>query len=318
MAIQTYSSESLAETAANQPKLSEITTGDDLANLVQTRNPVVATGTERSPDAPPEPQVEGQSEKKGAKHDVQSRINELTRLRKEAEEFAEEEYNNRLRAERRIGELEEQLKTQPEPPKAPVTPQQEELKEPNEADFKDITSFTKAWSEYTLKLADRRVAEARQQERVRAAVEVENAELQKRVAAAKEDFDDFERVITNASRDKQIPVHVERAIRESEYGAHLAYHLAKNPDDESRILSLTPAKALLELGKIEDRYARKTKVTSTTEAPKAKPTIETSRAPAPVSSIKAESGTVITNSAEARNYQEYRRLRMEEKRHNRR
>lgn len=319
MAIQTLTSDSLAEVAANKQALSGITNGDDVTAAVISRSsPVVGTGTERSPDAPPEPQGDVQAERKGAKNDVQSRINELTRLRKEAEEFAEDEYNNRLRAERRIGELEEAIKTtQPTQPVAAVQAK-DELKEPSEADFTDIGSFTRAWSEYTLKLADRRAAEARNQERALMAAEAENAELAKRVAVAKDEFDDFDKVI-GASRNKQIPQHIELAIRESEYGPHLAYHLAKNPDDESRILALTPARALLELGKIENQYAaRRVKVTSTTETTRQQPQIETTRAPAPVSSIKAEAGSVPSSSSEARNFNEYRRIRQEELRRNRR
>jgi len=319
MAIQTVTNDNLAEYAAERTNRTEIRTGEDVIAAVTKDTPILATGEEKSPDAPPEPQADQQPERKGEKRDVQARINELTRLRKEAEEFAEDEYNSRLRAERRIGELESQLKQIEGSARVAEPPKQDELKEPNEADFKDITSFTKAWSEYTLKLAEKKAAEAREQERQRLALEVENERLKQRVDAAKADLEDFEEVISRGARDRQIPVHIERAIRESEYGPHLAYHLAKNPDDESRIFGMTPAKALLELGKIQDTYERKAtvKVTSTTEAA-LKPTVETTRAPAPVSSIKAEAGAVPTSSSQARSFVEYRQLRMAEMRKNRR
>ena len=322
MAIVSVTADDLAGLVANQNANVAINTAQDVIDTVQSRmNPIVATGEQRTADAPPEPQgnADSQDRKPQPKRgDVQGRIDELTRLRKEAEEFAEAEWNSRQVAERRIGELESQIKALETSPK-PEPPKQDELKEPQESDFKDIGSFTKAWSDYTLKVADKRAGEAREQERQRLLMEVENERLKTRVDAAKAQLDDFDTVISAASRDKQIPIHVERAIRESDYGPHLAYHLAKNPSEEARIFGLTPAKALLELGKIEDRYASTVKVTSTTD-PKvlAKPTPETTRAPAPVSSIKADSGTVVTNSSEAKSFSDYRRLRMEEMRRNRR
>lgn len=152
------------------------------------------------------------------------------------------------------------------------------------------------------------------------AAEAENERLQTRVQAARADLSDFDDVIAGAAKDRKIPVHIERAIVESEYGPQLAYHLAKNPDEEARIFGLTPAKALLELGKIQDSYERRSsvKVKSTTEPALPKPTVETTRAPAPVSSIKAEAGAVPSTSSEARSFAEYRKLRQAELRQNRR
>jgi len=322
MAIKSVTADTLVELAANQPNPAEIQNADQMVAQAVTvnelNNPIVGSGEERSSDAPPEPQSGSkQSAKKSSKHEVQGRIDELTRLRKEAEEFAESEWNSRQEAERRVAELEAQIKAL-DATRVPEAPKQDELREPQEADFKDISSFTKAWSEYTLKLAEKRATEAREQERNRLLMEVENERLKTRIDAAKAQLSDFDEVIQAAPRDRTIPAHIERAIRESDFGPHLAYHLAKNREEEARIFSMSAAKALLELGKIEDKYASRVKVESTTDPKPRTTTLETTRAPAPVSSIKADSGTVTTTSSQATSFAEYRRLRMEEMRRNRR
>ena len=324
MAIETVNSANLAEyVAARVTKGTEISNGEQLTAAAVKAAPkaaekptetktddgvTITTGAETSSQAPPEPQGDGEH-KKGEKKDVQSRINELTRLRKEAEEFAEDEYNARLRAERRIGELESQLKTpQAEHPKAP-----EDLKRPSPKDFTTQEAYDAALDDYDRKRDERIAAKVAAEERARIAMERQNEAMQARVNSAKAELDDFDEVIAQADRNAPaVPPHVQAAIYESDYGPHIAYHLAKNPDEQKRIFSLPVAKALLELGKIETRYQKAE--AAAPAAPKPQPTIETTRAPAPVSSIRGESGTVQTDLASPMPFEQYKKLRMEQRR----
>lgn len=324
MAIQTVTADNLAGYVAERTtKGSDIATGEQLVAAAEKATPktasvVVATGEEKTPDAPPEPQgsVADRAEtatKKEGKKDVQERINELTRLRKEAEEFAEDEYNNRLRAERRIAELENQLtQAKPvEPPKA------EALKEPDPKDFADIAAFTKAWTDYNSKVTEQKIAQAREEERQRVAWERQNEEMRKRVERAKADIPDFVDVIESADRVKlNVPPHVQALIVESDYGPEIAYHLAKNPDEQARIFAMTPAKALAALGRIEARYEKQESAEKKADS-KPTPTIETTRAPAPVASIRGDAETASYDMSKPMPFEEYRRLRKEQMRRKR-
>ena len=324
MAITTVTANDVVDyVSSKQTKGADIQTGDQLVAAAEKLagtskeptpgNPVIETGVETSADAPPEPQANTETPKKGPKKDVQERIDELTRLRKEAEEFAEDEYNARLRAERRIGELEAQLTA----PKPVEQPKAEAIKEPNPSDYQDIAQFAKALTEYNRKLTEQQIAEAREEERQRVAAERQNELMRQRVEVAKSQFEDFDDVITAADRVKVVvPPHVQAAILESDYGPHIAYHLAKNPDDQKRIFALPAAKALLELGKIETSFEKSGSAPVKAEA-KPSPTIETTRAPAPVSSIKAEAGTVQSDLSKPMPFHEYARQRREQMRRRR-
>lgn len=283
MAIQTVTSENLVE--MSQPK---------------QETPVVATGEETVSTAPdPGEQTPVKHEKKG----VQERIDELTRLRKEAEEFAEDEYNARLRAERRATDLEQQLQNikpkaaEPEP----------ELVKPDPRTYTDQAKYDADEKAYLEAVIARGVQKRLVEERQKEAIERQNEQMRQRVEKAKEDIPDFEQVIQDASRRNPIiPPHIQGAIVESELGPQLAYWLAKNPAEQKRIFALTPAKALLELGKVEIGLA-------TPEKPAAKPTVETTRAPAPIASISGGEGKVNSDLSNA-DFATYRKARLQEMR----
>jgi hypothetical protein len=71
---------------------------------------------------------------------------------------------------------------------------------------------------------------------------------------------------------------IKTAISESEIGPELLYHLASNPDEATRIVKLSPTRAVAELGKLELKL-------SGDRAPKAK-TREVSKAPEPITPLR--------------------------------
>lgn len=309
MSIKTVNADNLAEyVGERRAKGSEISTPEQVteAALKTVQSPVVAAVAETTDDAPPDP---GSQVPTAKKKDVQSRIDELTRLRKETEEFAEDEYNKRLRAERRIGELEARLNVQPE-----VKPV-EELKRPSPKDFTDQESYDKAMEGYEAKRDERTAEQTKIAVQQQIALERQNELIRQRVEQAKADIPDFVQVIEAKDRlRQQIPAHIQAAIAESDLGPQLAYHLAKHEADERRIFAMTPAKALLELGKIEEKYIKTATPTVATQSP----TIETTRAPAPVTSLKADGGIVQTDLSKPMDFNDYRKVRLEEIRRRRR
>jgi hypothetical protein len=313
MSIKTVNADNLAEyVGERRAKGSEISTpeqvteaAEKVATAVAPKSPVVAEEAETISDSP-DP---GSQTPTAKKKDVQSRIDELTRLRKETEEFAEDEYNKRLRAERRIGELEARLNVQPE-----VKPV-EELKRPSPKDFADQESYDKAMEGYEAKRDERTAEQTKIAVQQQIALERQNELIRQRVERAKADIPDFVAVIEAKDRlRQQIPAHIQAAIAESELGPQLAYHLAKHEADERRIFAMTPARALLELGKIEEKYVKAPEV----KAEGVTPTTETSKAPAPVTSLKADGGIVQVDLSQPMGFNDYRKVRLEEIRKRRR
>lgn len=319
MAIKSVTSANLADyVAERQIKPAEIQTPEQMTDAVNKIADVVVEAKETKPNVTgaPDPGEQEPSAKK--KNPVQPRIDELTAQKRELEEFAESEYEMRLRAERRIGELEADLKAaKPEPTKVV---KEEEL-EPDPTKYTDQKDFLKDWGKWNRNeaLKEFNKIEAERQ------FQVEQGKMNARIAAqietAKADLPDFVEVIEAAGKENPfVPEHIKMAILDSDVGAHLAYHIRKNPEEEKRLYALTPAKALLELGKLELKYTKEATSTdvvsiktSTTDS------TNTTKAPPPPPSLKGkEAGIVPTNTSAPMNFKDYRNARLEQQRGNKR
>lgn len=158
-------------------------------------------------------------------------------------------------AEARTAELEAQLaeKPAPRPAEAQTAPPAKAPEgKPVAKDFDTYEAFNEALVDW--KLAAQRAADAKTSSD-RAAADAGAARgvaWNARVEAAKKlpALADYDEVLAEAA---SLPIseamHV--TIFESERGPELAYHLAQNPDDASRIAKLGPLAAARELGKIE-------------------------------------------------------------------
>lgn len=327
MAIKTVTNDNLAQFVADRTaKGSKITTGEELVEA-NTRvaaasqatgtptpgNPVITSTAEVLEGTPPAPTEMTPTAKANDRKPVQERIDELTRLRKEAEELFEDEYVTRLAAESKVVELQKQidsLKPQPEAPK-PV-----ELKRPSPKDFTTQEDYDKAMEAYDAARDERTRQVARAEGRQEALQSAQNAQMQARVELAKKDIPDFVEVIEAAGkRTTQVPAHIKAAFFELDYGPQVAYELAKDPALEKRIFALSPAKALSELGKLELKYANKPALVPEP----AKPTPETTRAPAPLQSVRATGeGQVNTDLSKETDFQKYKQGRLDQLRARRR
>lgn len=308
MAIQTIDANNLSEYVAERTaKGSEMTTSaqvtEKVKGIANAKNPVLATGAETVDSAPDpgsqEPTAKAADKAKaGTDPAVQKRIDQLTREKREAEELFESEYNARLEAERRLRDLDKAEK--------PVVVE-DVLKRPSPKDFTDQDTYDAAMEAYETKREAKLAERIRAEESQRQAMERQNELMKARIDRARESIPDFIQVIEAADRVKvPVPGHVQAAIVESDFGPEIAYHLAKNPDEQKRIFALTPAKALLELGKIENTFSAEVKET------KATPTVETTRAPAPVTSVRSMDAAVSLDTRTATNFQDYKRLRTQE------
>lgn len=218
----------------------------------------------------------------GRRHRAQKEAEEA---RREADSFAENQYRERLAAERRADELEARLKAL-ESKAQPVVSD----KEPKPEDFKTPEEYWNAridWKAAKAVADDRalRALEERQREHER----LDTARMARNSAFAK-DHSDYEEVVEDMGRlDLQVPGYISDYLMKSEDSASVMYHWGKNPDSLKGILKLPPDMALSAIGRLEAKLEK-----SVTEAQK--PVVEDkpaeaarSRAPAPITPIAANS-----------------------------
>jgi hypothetical protein len=172
-------------------------------------------------------------------------VGKRVREKREAEEFAAEQYNLRVAAERRAKELEEQVKAAPAQRQVVAEAKPKPVRENFATDAEYIEAATN--HAVTEALAKKAADDAKAADEARQAEILANASA--RIAKAIELVPDFEDVTSTV--DAIIPPAVAGYMQESEMFAELGYFLAKNPDVITALQKLPPAKQLVDIGKIE-------------------------------------------------------------------
>ena len=241
-----------------------------------------------APDANATPEVESQADPSPAKADenketvskVQSRFDELTKHRREAER--DRDYWR-----------EQALRNQTPPPKQDVAPVvNESLKTLADFEFDDAK-----YQAYIFDTAQKRSVEAARKEleadRDRQSNERRQASYKARELEFAKTAPDFDETIADLRR-LPVPDNVAEAINlvamESDDGPALFYHLGKNPDLTRQIAQLPPIVAARELGKIEAKLAFER------EKAKEKPV---SKAPAPAPKVDGTEPSVTVRTTDA-------------------
>jgi hypothetical protein len=127
-----------------------------------------------------------------------------------------------------------------------------------------------AWIE---EIVERRLSARDAERQVQAA---KQAWLDRQAKAAEKYEDYFEAVVEGADkRAWPCTEDMATAMKQSDLGAEIAYHLAKNPDEARRIAGLSPHSQVWELGEIAADLKRSSRSTpqakSTTQAPEPAP-----------------------------------------------
>lgn len=161
-------------------------------------------------------------------------------------------------------------------------------KAPAQEDFGSYEEYLEAKAEF---IADRKVEQKlaeREQKQTQSKAEAERNEVvktwQQKVEVATTKYADYDTALESVDHI-EIPPALTGAIMESDLGADLAYHLAKNPGELERIVSLKPHAALMALGKLEDKLS---------QAPVAKKTV--SKAPAPINPLGGNATATTAHS----------------------
>lgn len=128
------------------------------------------------------------------------------------------------------------------------------------------------------------------------------ASYEAKIREAQKELPDWQDVMMGAMDEPTAPETVEFCL-ESDVGPKIAYHLAKNPEFHERLNSMSPARRLAELGKLEDKLS-----SSKGAAPKV------TKAPQKMADVKGGSDSPISKStSEAQSYAEWKALRERQK-----
>jgi hypothetical protein len=260
----------------------------DRLGLATEEAPVEAEAVEETPESEPT-EDEGQSE-----HDLEAegkateerkqnpklekRFSELTKARKQAEENAAKAQAEKEQLEARLREYEERTTPQPQADESPIG------REPKPDQFDDAFEYAKALAEWSAEKAlydrDQQEANRKIEEQRQKVLKTWSEKLEK----AKPNLADFDEVIE--STQVVVSNEVRDAIIESDVGPEILYHLASLDGEEAdKFQALSVSKALREIGKLEARFEKQESAEET--AVRSKPVVQKSKAPAPLSPLKA-------------------------------
>lgn len=131
---------------------------------------------------------------------------------------------------------------------------------PQRDQFESYEDYLEARAEWKVeeKLREReaRVAKEREAEQAKAYTERIEANWNERLESARQRYRDFDEVVLSNDELPVTPAMGE-AIKASDVGADVAYHLGKHPKEAARIAALDPVSQIFEMGKLAARISTK-------------------------------------------------------------
>ena len=240
-------------------------------------DPVEEQSVQNESDAENEAEV---TEEPKPKPRLEKRIDKIVKEREQAKQDAAYERQKREEIEARLKEFESAAR-----PK--VEANRDEKPKPDQ--FVDAFEYAEALADWS---AENAVMRARQEDTEKKLAEERNKVIEGwnvRLNATKAELPDYEEMV--ASSDVVVSDQVRDAILESDVGPRILYHLAENPDIAEKISKSSLITALREIGKLEAKFEK-------TEPKEVKPVAVKSKAPAPISPLKATNSeqSVITDT----------------------
>jgi len=226
----------------------------------------------------PETTEEGQerNEKGQFKPKLQERIDEITRQRHEAQ---------------REAAYWKGIAEAAQPKAAPA-----DAEEPKPEAFEDYGAYVKALAKFEAKAL---VKAEFEQQRTQQAQDAQATTWQQRAEAAKAELPDFERVM--AASTAPMSAAMAEAIKDSDVGPKVAYHLAQNPEIATRLSRLEPMAAAREIGRLEASLSVK-------QEPTPKRVTSAPTPPTPVGSGRSTTGD--PGSMSQADYMEWRKTHL--------
>lgn len=250
-----------------------------------------------------EAELIAQREKNGGKTDAEVAAEQAAEVEKEAKRKAEaRERWEKLTAQRREAmEKAAALEAENKALREKLEPPKQNTK-PNAANYSDVGEFTKALEDWTREQTRVELERERQAQEAKSRQDAIDKSWTDRVSGFAKENQDF--ADTLQSSNVVVSDEVRDAIKESDVGPAILYHLAKNPDEAEKIAGMTVAGALRYLGRLESALEKKADPAPAAAVEPPKP----SAAPAPIAPIKGGSAPGIENG-EGLSFQKYRELR---------
>jgi hypothetical protein len=260
---------------------------------------------EAAPEEAEEEEVEVEEHPEISKEDLEKEITELQEKARLAKEKAD--YWTQANREARAAHFQGR-DTAESTEIAPVTPEVS-AEPPKEEDFEDYNEYVVALTDFqvTQKMAEydkeahRRALDTAHQEK--------RANLATKLEKGSEKYSDFDEIV----QDPLVPITeaIIDILADTDYPAEIAYHLATNLSEATKISRMPPLAAAKAIGKIEAKIEADEQATPAEEKPVAAPK-KTTNAPAPIKPVKAGTSVVSKDPAKMSN-EEYRAWRQGKK-----
>lgn len=190
------------------------------------------------------------------------RMKEAQESQAEAEQWARDQWREKVEVERERDALRQQLEQtarQAQPaPQAKAEPKIQDFMLPDgQTDWVTFVDKRSEWRAEQAVLADRRQREeaekARQEEARQAALRAQDDQTRARFQEARARYPDFEQAM-EASKSILLQHSVLQYLREAEVGPDVTYHLIKHPEEVKRIQKLSPVLAVAEVAKLAAQF----------------------------------------------------------------
>lgn len=234
--------------------------------------------------------------KTAGKKSAVERIGDLTAARRTAERAAESEKARADRAEAELAELKSG--------KTPLTPTQGDSKsvagapDPSKFDFgeldpKYIAALARHETVQALKDAKADDDKVRQADAAAATQREQATKTETLVKAGVKLHDDFDEVVMQGAKTGtwQLSATIGELLLDSEFGPHIAYELAKDPDEADRVYKLSAGQQAAYFGRLEAKFeaAKPSQTSKTSKTPQAPPPPKTPKGGSGSTAIGADS-----------------------------
>lgn len=244
----------------------------------------------------------GKSTQEHRKPGAESRIQQLIAEKKELERKLQAKESAKVD---KPVEAKPEVKEEKQPAPDKILSADEYFAQPENSSktYEDYVDYRSAENFKQLRAKEREeTAKAEQEKQKKEQNETIEKSWMSRVDAAIEAHDDFKTVVTKEFNDSIKPGTVlDGWLLDSEQGAEIMYHFAKNPDEYAKLQSLTPFAQARRLTKLEDKLSSAKpaeQAAADSEATEVAPVPKTTKAPKPASEVGGR-GTAPDDAAAA-------------------
>jgi len=258
--------------------MSELETGQDTAIVSNEDKPLEANPENLAAPTEGTDTPKDESSQAEDKKFTQAELNEIIQKEKAKAE---------AKAERRALKAYRETLERFAPPQQPQ-PARQASDRPTQADFANVDDYVEAMTEWKLGQANKQYQQQQQQEQHKTITQKTES-----IYAEAEKIDGFDR---EAFDELPLTKTIAEALIDSDVPAKLMAHLSANPEEVERIISLSPSRQAVEIGKIEAKLASAPKV---------------SNAPAPIKPIGTRGGST-NNDVNKMSMEEYAAYRKQQ------